>query len=46
MTNIRKITSNSYNFSYIYFINGFKIKVFSSKLEISYLYNAVILLFV
>ena len=46
MTNIRKISSNSYNFSYIYFINGLKIKVFSSKLTMGYLYHAVILLLV
>ena len=45
MTNIRKITSNSYNFFY-YFINGLKIKVFSSKLAMGYLYHAVILLLV
>ena len=46
MTNIRKISSNSYNFSYKYFINGLKIKVFSSKLTMGYLYHAIILLLV
>ena len=46
MTNVRKISSNSYNFSYKYFINGLKIKVFSSKLTMGYLYHAIILLLV
>ena len=45
MTNIRKISSNSYNFLK-YFINGLKIKVFSSKLAMGYLHHAVTLLVV
>ena len=45
MTNIRKISSKSYNF-FKYFINGLKIKVFSSKLTMGYLYHAIILLLV
>ena len=45
MTNIRKISCNIYNF-FIYFINGLKIKVSSSKLAIDYLHHAVTLLVV
>ena len=45
MTNIRKISCNSYVF-FLYFINGLKIKEFSSKLAMGYLYHAVIFLLV
>ena len=46
MTNVRKFSYNSYNFFFIYFINGLKIKVCSSKLAIGYLHHAVTLLVV
>ena len=45
MTNIRRISCNSYNF-FLYFINGLKIKVCSSKLAMGYLHHAVTLLVV
>ena len=45
MTNIRKMSRNSYNF-FIYFINGLKIKECSSKLAMGHLHHAVTLLVV
>ena len=45
MTNIRKISRNSYNF-FIYFIHGLKIKECSSKLAMGHLHHAVTLLVV
>ena len=45
MTNIRKISCNSYIYIFIFY-KWLEIKVFSSKLAMGYLYHAVILLLV
>ena len=43
MTNIRKISCNSYIYIFMFY-KWLEIKVFSSKLAMGYLYHAVILL--
>ena len=45
MTNIRKISCNSYIYIFMFY-KWLEIKVFSSKLAMGYLYHAVILLLV